>query len=276
MPLPEQVASSNVARHYDELDPVYRAVWGDALHHGLWTTGRESLGEAVDALECELVAALGQAGVNGGRVVDVGCGNGVLSGRLQHELGVEVVGVTVSPVQAARAAEDPSLRIVCGDWMQAADGLGLFDALVEVEALGHLASVSAFFDQAALSVAPGGVVVMSDYLATDRGWCDGSRTLMRLCEHGRLTGLATRNEVVAAAVAAGFELEDDRDWSEHVAPTWSVLQRRMWTRAWRSAGVWRALARVRRWSDLRVGALAGMLRGYERGWLEYRMMVFRR
>jgi len=32
-----------VADHYDELDPVYRRVWGEHVHHGLWATGRETL-----------------------------------------------------------------------------------------------------------------------------------------------------------------------------------------------------------------------------------------
>lgn len=28
-----------VADHYDELDPIYRWVWGEYVHHGLWATG---------------------------------------------------------------------------------------------------------------------------------------------------------------------------------------------------------------------------------------------
>ena len=31
-----------VAAHYDELDPFYREVWGEHVHHGYWATGRES------------------------------------------------------------------------------------------------------------------------------------------------------------------------------------------------------------------------------------------
>lgn len=39
-----------VTDHYDELDPIYRRVWGEHVHHGLWTTGRETPAEAVEAL----------------------------------------------------------------------------------------------------------------------------------------------------------------------------------------------------------------------------------
>ncbi len=39
--LPEEVAD-----HYEELDRIYREVWGEHVHHGLWRTGRESKGTA--------------------------------------------------------------------------------------------------------------------------------------------------------------------------------------------------------------------------------------
>jgi tocopherol O-methyltransferase len=39
-----------VAAHYDELDGFYREIWGDHVHHGYWTTGRESAAEATEAL----------------------------------------------------------------------------------------------------------------------------------------------------------------------------------------------------------------------------------
>ncbi len=35
-----------VAAHYDDLDELYRSVWGTNLHHGYWITGKESPGEA--------------------------------------------------------------------------------------------------------------------------------------------------------------------------------------------------------------------------------------
>ena len=43
-------STAAVADHYDELDLIYRRVWGEHVHHGLWTTGRESPTQAVEAL----------------------------------------------------------------------------------------------------------------------------------------------------------------------------------------------------------------------------------
>jgi hypothetical protein len=49
VPTKEQ-SSAAVARHYDELDPFYRELWGDHVHHGLWTTGLETPAQAAENL----------------------------------------------------------------------------------------------------------------------------------------------------------------------------------------------------------------------------------
>ena len=40
---------AEVAGHYDELDKVYREVWGEHVHHGYFVLGDESIVEATDA-----------------------------------------------------------------------------------------------------------------------------------------------------------------------------------------------------------------------------------
>ena len=75
----EAQTSGDVAGHYDELDQVYRDIWGEHVHHGLWRSGRESVAEATDALT-DLVAA--RLGVQPGeRLVDIGCGYGATAPR---------------------------------------------------------------------------------------------------------------------------------------------------------------------------------------------------
>ncbi len=43
--------SKAVGAHYDDLDPFYRSIWGDHVHHGYWRTGKESAAEAAIALD---------------------------------------------------------------------------------------------------------------------------------------------------------------------------------------------------------------------------------
>src|ERR1700675_3898812 len=49
IPAKEQTSAA-VAQHYDDLDPFYRELWGDHVHHGLWTTGLENPTQAVENL----------------------------------------------------------------------------------------------------------------------------------------------------------------------------------------------------------------------------------
>ncbi len=41
------VDSRAVAAHYDDLDELYRSLWGTSVHHGYWISGNESAEEAV-------------------------------------------------------------------------------------------------------------------------------------------------------------------------------------------------------------------------------------
>src|SRR5690348_17413098 len=91
---------SDVASHYDTLDPFYREIWGDHVHHGYWQTGHETAEEAASAL-VDIVAhrldlARGQA------LCDVGCGYGATAHQLAETYDVAVTGVTLSMRQYTR------------------------------------------------------------------------------------------------------------------------------------------------------------------------------
>lgn len=61
-----------VAAHYDDLDPFYREVWGEHVHHGYWASGRESAADAAEALVDLLADRLRLS--PGLLVCDIGCG----------------------------------------------------------------------------------------------------------------------------------------------------------------------------------------------------------
>ncbi|MGH7844488.1 MAG: SAM-dependent methyltransferase, partial [Candidatus Binatia bacterium] len=90
-------AAAAVADHYDALDPFYRRVWGEHVHHGLWQTGKEDKDDAVAAL-CRLVLARVEIKTSE-RVCDVGCGYGALARMIANEFGGQVTGLTVSTAQ---------------------------------------------------------------------------------------------------------------------------------------------------------------------------------
>lgn len=86
MILPESPPrEAEVGGHYDELDPLYRELWGEDLHHGLWEGAGDDAAAAVRRLT-DRVAGAAAVGA-GDRVCDVGCGYGRTAEVLAREHG---------------------------------------------------------------------------------------------------------------------------------------------------------------------------------------------
>jgi tocopherol O-methyltransferase len=225
-------SAAAVADHYDELDPLYRRLWGEHVHHGLWTTGREDPATAVEAL----VDAVGdrlrlQPGAS---CVDIGCGYGGTARRLASTRGVRVTGFTLSGEQArqgaalaaATGAAEVELRV--GDWLANDLPDAAADAAWAIESSEHMADKPRFFAEAHRVLVPGGRFVVCAWLAETgaRGW-KVRHLLEPICREGRLPSMGTREEYEAMARAAGFELVGYEDVSRRVARTWTICTRRL-------------------------------------------------
>src|SRR6516165_5194994 len=97
-----------VAAHYDDLDRFYREIWGEHVHHGLWTETRATPEEAAHRL---IEAVADQARIKAGDLVcDVGCGYGATARVLARDYGARVTALTISEAQHEYAlAVDPKM-----------------------------------------------------------------------------------------------------------------------------------------------------------------------
>ncbi len=103
------------------------------------------------------------------RVLDVGCGAGLLGGALRFRRGARVTGIEIDRTAAARAGEElDDVRV--GDALACMRSLPAanFDAVVFADVLEHLAAPEEALVQARRLLAPGGVVVAS--LPNVRHW----------------------------------------------------------------------------------------------------------
>lgn len=217
-----------VADHYDELDPIYRRVWGEHVHHGLWATGRETPGEAVEALVDTVGDRLGL--IPGQACVDIGCGYGSTARRLAVTRGVRVAGFTLSAEQAryANAHPVPGVDIQASDWL--ANGLAdaSADAAWAIESSEHMVDKPRFFAEAHRVLSPGGRFVICAWLAgTDASGWKVRHLLEPICREGRLPSMGTREEYEAMATAAGFAVTGFEDVSRRVARTWPICAGRL-------------------------------------------------
>ncbi|HEX7761449.1 MAG TPA: class I SAM-dependent methyltransferase [Caulobacteraceae bacterium] len=227
---PNQAQSTAaVAAHYNELDPFYREVWGEHVHHGYWITGRESAEDAAEAL-VELVAQRLQLS-SGLEVCDIGCGYGATAQRLAERNGLRMTGLTISAAQAqlasARRPTRGHLTILEQDWLANGFADASFDRAYSVESSEHMPDKQRFFDEAFRVLRPGGLLVVCAWLARDqpRPW-EVSHLLEPICREGRLPSLGDEADYRGLARQAGFDPLTMEDISERVRRTWQICIRR--------------------------------------------------
>lgn len=220
--------TADVAAHYDELDHAYRRVWGEHVHHGYWSTGKETAAEATGEL-VRLVEAWLEPGP-GQRLCDIGCGYGATAADLLARQDVTITGLTLSQVQAdiARARALPRLRILCRDWLDNDLAEGSFDRAYAIESSEHMADKQRFFAEARRVLRPGGRLVVCAWLEGEGASPWQARYLLApICREGRLPNMGSREDYERMAANAGFRQTGYRDISRQVRRTWSICLARL-------------------------------------------------
>jgi tocopherol O-methyltransferase len=224
---------ANIAAHYDDLDDLYRSLWGTSIHHGYWITGKETVEQAVLNLT-RLVAE--QARIRAGdRVCDIGCGYGTTALTLNREYGAAVTGITISAKQYAYARSvaegNPAVNFLSGDALQNTLPSETFEAVIAVESAEHIRAKPKLFSEARRLLRPGGRLVMAAWLSRERPALWERKYLLEpICAEGRLPSLVSASEYREMAEDAGFRELTFLHLSRNVKKTWSICALRLITR----------------------------------------------
>jgi tocopherol O-methyltransferase len=226
---PREIPDANaVALHYDELDHWYRTIWGEHVHHGIFTSRKDTIPIAterlIDVLSENLELTPGQT------VCDVGCGYGGTARYLANRRGVRVTGMTVSKAQAAyaNACDSHNIEIHAGDFLTNEFADRSFDAVYSVESTEHFSDKPELFVEMNRILKPGGRVAVFAWLARERPGPVETRLLLEpICREGRLPCMGTRAEYETFLREAGFIDVQYADYSRRVSRTWTLVVRRI-------------------------------------------------
>ncbi|OIW11149.1 hypothetical protein TanjilG_22956 [Lupinus angustifolius] len=294
----EGVLQKGIAEFYDESSPIWEDIWGDHMHHGFYdpNSTNVSLSDHRAAQIRMIENALTFASLNSSTsdevstnkwpksIVDVGCGIGGSSRYLAKKFGATSTGITLSPVQAARANSLAAAQQLADKVsFQVADALkqpfpdGQFDLVWSMESGEHMPDKTKFVGELARVAAPGGTIIIVTWCHRDLGPAEESlkpweqNLLKKICDAFYLPAWCSTADYVRLLESLSLQDIKSEDWSSYVAPFWPAVIR--------SALTWKGLVSLLR-SGLKTikGALAMplMIEGYQKGLIKFSIITCRK
>jgi tocopherol O-methyltransferase len=273
------VTAAAVARHYDELDPFYRELWGEHVHHGLWRTGDETPEEAVECLIDHVADAVALR--PGEQVIDVGAGYGGTGRRLAARFGARVTGLTLSAAQHAYAegvsADTGEAHVLLGDWLANDMPSHSADVVIAIESTEHMADLPRALAEMRRVLRPGGRVAVCAWLTGEAPAPWQRRWLLEpLMRDGHLVTLNSATAFAGLLEDGGFDEISVEDLSAAVARTWTVSLQRVLARLLSDARYVRYLTRRESTEKRFLTAMFRIAAAYATGTMRYGLFVGRR
>ncbi len=221
-----------IRTHYDVSTLFYRLLWGQHIHHGLWSADESP--QLAQRQLTEQMAKLAKI-QSGQRVVDIGCGMGGSSQWLAKNLACEVTGVTLSSVQrrwavmsAGWSRTTPRPKFIRADAEDIQFDPASVDVVWSIECTEHLFDKPNFFRKAATWLKPGGRLAVCAWLSGDDEQAEQTKRLVyQVCEGFFCPSLGTQADYRQWFQDAGLEVERTEIWTDRVLKTWEICRDRV-------------------------------------------------
>ncbi|MEP7197504.1 MAG: class I SAM-dependent methyltransferase [Saprospiraceae bacterium] len=267
--------NQRIQKFYDESTPLWLDIWGEHMHHGYYENGKLSNKTHTEA-QVDLVAELLRWGNihASNHILDVGCGVGGSARLLAKKYDAQVLGLTLSPVQAKNAQRynqetglDKQIHIEVKDMMSMIDADQKFDLIWSLESAEHIVDKKGLLEMFYKLLNPKGRLIMAT-------WCHRNvppvlefsekKLLHKIYDLYHLAPMVSIEFVDNTIKDAGFTEVLSEDWSESVAPFWkAVIQ---------SIFQWRSLKGLLHagWPTIKgAWAMQYMTKGYKKGLIKF-------
>jgi tocopherol O-methyltransferase len=230
----------DIREFYDASSGLWEQIWGEHMHHGYYGKGgnyklerRQAQIELIEELLLWSGCDQNQKPQN---IIDVGCGIGGSTLYLAKKFGSQATGITLSPVQAARATERASqANLNAHVRFEVANALDMpfedetFDLVWSLESGEHMPDKTKFLKECYRVLKPGGKIILATWCHRETNSLAGDLTpdeIAHLKEIYRvycLPYVISLSEYRAIALDCGFKDLIADDWSMAVAPFWDVV-----------------------------------------------------
>ncbi|KAF7835284.1 gamma-tocopherol methyltransferase [Senna tora] len=285
------ILQKGIAEFYDESSGIWEDIWGDHMHHGFYEPDSSVSVSDHRAAQIRMIEeALRFAAVYEDptkwpkTIVDVGCGIGGSSRYLARKFGAKSIGITLSPVQAARAnALSAAQGLADKVSFQVADALnqpfpdGKFDLVWSMESGEHMPDKAKFVGELARVAAPGATIIIVTWCHRDLDPTEESlkpweeNLLKKICDSYYLPAWCSTADYVRLLESLSLQDIKSADWSPYVASFWPAVIR--------SALTWKGFTSLLR-SGLKTikGALAMplMIEGYKKDLIKFAIITCRK
>ncbi|MUH00941.1 methyltransferase domain-containing protein [Scytonema sp. UIC 10036] len=268
-----------IQQFYDASSGLWEQIWGEHMHHGYYGADGRAKKDRRQAQIDLIEELLKWAGVQKAEnILDVGCGIGGSSLHLAEKFHAKATGITLSPVQAARATQRAQeLNLMSQAHFQVADAQAMpfddnsFDLVWALESGEHMPDKTQFMQECYRVLKPGGMFIMVT-------WChrpidnspltvDEEKHLAEIYRVYCLPYVISLPEYENIARKLGLQNIRTADWSKAVAPFWDVVI----DSAFSPQAIWGLL--LSGWTTIQAALSLGLMRrGYERGLVRFGLL----
>lgn len=271
--------TSQIQQFYDASSGLWEQVWGEHMHHGYYGADGNEKKDRRQAQIDLIEELLKWSGVQQAQnILDVGCGIGGSSLYLAEKLNARATGITLSPVQAARATERAAAAgLAARTQFQVADAQAMpfadnsFDLVWSLESGEHMPDKTVFIQECYRVLKRNGTLIMVTWChrSTDTGelTSDEQKHLAEIYRVYCLPYVISLPDY--EAIARNLSLQNIRtaDWSTAVAPFWDVVIDSAFT----PSAIFSLL--LSGWTTIQAALSLGLMRrGYQRGLIRFGLL----